>query len=473
MIIHQKHKIFLLLADILIFILFLACFNLTYFSINKTYTFVSWYEYSLISIFWMSCLIINFFLQNMYKYQILLDKGRQIYALSKSFIYSSLLVIVFAFILKFEYFINHRYLFGLFLVMLYFVYFLLRVFVAPSIYFYLVKSGTLSRNLLIYGAGVNGRKIARLLLSSNRNYFNIVGFIDDENTKINQEIDGIPVLGTKKNLEIIIKRNRINDVFIAINNISYPNLLRIIDICKKNGRTVHVASDLYKIVPEKLDIEEIAGTIFFRLNPMTSERLYYINKKLIDTISSLAIIIIFCPLWFLIITITAFSFRGKFIYKATVIGKNKKPFVWYKFRTMRVITDDTIHKKLIKEIILNGQSGEKLNNDPRITKVGKWLRKYSFDEIPQLINVLKGDMSLVGPRPKLPYEFELMEDWQKRRFLVTPGITGIWQIRGRNEVKFNDEIVMDLFYIENRSIKLDIEIIIKTIPIILFGKTGK
>ena len=123
-------------------------------------------------------------------------------------------------------------------------------------------------------------------------------------------------------------------------------------------------------------------------------------------------------------------------------------------------------------MILENGPTRKLRGDIRITPLGRFLRKFSIDEFPQLWNVLKGQMSLVGPRPNVPYEYEIMDDWQKKRQSVLPGMTGIWQIRGRDEVKFNDQIVLDLYYIENMSLRLDIEIMLKTFPIVLFGKGG-
>jgi undecaprenyl-phosphate galactose phosphotransferase len=136
-------------------------------------------------------------------------------------------------------------------------------------------------------------------------------------------------------------------------------------------------------------------------------------------------------------------------------------------------TSKKLHEDKVKDMITKNEATTKLENDPRITPFGRFIRKYSIDEFPQLWNVLIGDMSLVGPRPNVPYEYEHMEDWQKRRFEVLPGMTGLWQIKGRDEVKFTDQIVLDFFYIENRSVMLDLEILLKTIPVVVFGKGGK
>jgi lipopolysaccharide/colanic/teichoic acid biosynthesis glycosyltransferase len=177
-------------------------------------------------------------------------------------------------------------------------------------------------------------------------------------------------------------------------------------------------------------------------------------------------------------------------FKQVRIGKDGKPFNFYKFRTMYVNNDDSIHREFTKKLIAESKNGhgelsktlinesgelqqvKKIVNDPRITPIGRFLRKTSLDELPQLFNVLKGDMSLVGPRPCLPYEWEEYEAWHKRRLSVTPGCTGLWQVSGRSAVGFNDMVILDLYYIENMSPLMDLKIIFKTFPVMLLAKGG-
>jgi undecaprenyl-phosphate galactose phosphotransferase len=135
--------------------------------------------------------------------------------------------------------------------------------------------------------------------------------------------------------------------------------------------------------------------------------------------------------------------------------------------------DDSVHRQMIKDMASGiKKDGKKLQNDDRITSVGKVLRKFSIDEFPQLISILQGNMSLVGPRPMAEYELRLLQDWQKTRFKVIPGITGPWQVLGRNDVGFNDQLVLDRYYVENQSLLLDFEILLKTIPVVLLGRGG-
>jgi lipopolysaccharide/colanic/teichoic acid biosynthesis glycosyltransferase len=198
------------------------------------------------------------------------------------------------------------------------------------------------------------------------------------------------------------------------------------------------------------------------------------TKRIIDILAAFIAIVILSPLFVVISILIKVTSKGSIFYKTHVIGKNGKNFVWYKFRTMKQDGDEKIHKEYLTELITENKPVEKIKDDPRITSAGKVLRKYSLDEFPQLLNVLKGDMSLIGPRPCLPYEYELMDDWHKRRTKVIPGLTGLWQVFGRNkpDVSFNDSLILDIYYAENLSFWLDLRIFFKTVPIVIFGKGG-
>jgi lipopolysaccharide/colanic/teichoic acid biosynthesis glycosyltransferase len=167
---------------------------------------------------------------------------------------------------------------------------------------------------------------------------------------------------------------------------------------------------------------------------------------------------------------------GPVFYRAQAVGKGGRLFGMYKFRTMITGASKELHKnyvtRMIKGEITQDGSGKtlKIIDDPRVTKVGRILRRTSLDELPQLINVLKGDMSLVGPRPCLPYEYEIYKDWHKKRTSVRPGISGLWQVVGRSEVSFEDMILLDLYYIYNRSLELDFSILFETVFVLLKKK---
>ena len=200
---------------------------------------------------------------------------------------------------------------------------------------------------------------------------------------------------------------------------------------------------------------------------------YEVMKRWMDVTISIIMFIIFLPLFVLIPILIKITSGGPVFYRQMRLGRNGKPFVFLKFRSMYNNSDHSIHKKYIEDYMNgNGNNGGiyKINHDKRVTPLGKILRKTSIDELPQLWNVLRGDMSIVGPRPPIYYEYNMEKEIQNRRLTVKPGITGLWQIRGRSKVPFHDMIKMDLRYIRSSSIIFDILIMFETVYIIFLGK---
>lgn len=202
------------------------------------------------------------------------------------------------------------------------------------------------------------------------------------------------------------------------------------------------------------------------VNKLSKQYLYIFVKRLIDIVASVAGLVILSPLFLVIaVCIKINDPRGPVIYSQIRLGKNEKRFKMFKFRSM-VTNADELLNELQKKNEINGAMF-KLKNDPRITSVGRVIRKYSLDELPQLVNVINGSMSLVGPRPPLVYEVEKYTDYDKQRLLVKPGCTGMWQVGGRNDVDFDEMVELDLEYIQNRSTILDIKIILETILVMV------
>ncbi|GBE06243.1 UDP-glucose:undecaprenyl-phosphate glucose-1-phosphate transferase [bacterium BMS3Abin10] len=220
-------------------------------------------------------------------------------------------------------------------------------------------------------------------------------------------------------------------------------------------------------------------------NQKSSKRISLFLKRSIDIIGSIFGILIFSPLFLIVPILIKLSSQGHVLFKQERLGQFGNKFTFFKFRTMHISCDERIHKKYIKDLICNQKSVEevekngdkgctyKLKNDPRITLIGKFLRKSSLDELPQFFNVLKGDMSLVGPRPPIPYELEHYDVWHRRRiFEMKPGITGIWQVNGRSSTTFDEMVRMDIQYSRKWSLLLDIKILLKTPYVVVFGKGG-
>lgn len=202
-------------------------------------------------------------------------------------------------------------------------------------------------------------------------------------------------------------------------------------------------------------------------------RSYVAAKRLLDLLLAGLGLLLTLPLLAVFALLIKVESRGPAIYAAERVGENGRRFACHKLRTMRADRDDTIHRDYLRYLIENSGSvvAERLPDDPRITRVGRWLRKSSLDELPQLWNVVRGDMSMVGPRPPLPYEVEFYRPWQMGRLAVRPGLTGYWQVLGRGQVTFDDMCRMDLRYIERRSLALDLWILIRT-PLVVASRRG-
>lgn len=201
---------------------------------------------------------------------------------------------------------------------------------------------------------------------------------------------------------------------------------------------------------------------------LTLSRNYLIAKRALDIIVCAGTLIVLAPLWILLALAIKLDSRGPILFKQLRVGKDRRPFYCLKFRSMSADAE----KRKTEIAHLNEVDGPvfKIRNDPRVTRVGRFIRKTSLDEFPQLINVLRGEMTLVGPRPPIPREVEQYEDWMLRRLDVTPGLTCIWQISGRSNVSFEQWMRMDLQYIDTCSLRQDISILLRTIPAVLFGK---
>lgn len=214
--------------------------------------------------------------------------------------------------------------------------------------------------------------------------------------------------------------------------------------------------------------------------------IYESTKRAIDVTAALAVINLFLPVWVLIGLAIRLTSRGPALYSGCVAGKGGRKFTYYKFRTMRANNDDSVHRNFIKNYVTEdkpfieeGDGPEKkavykVINDPRITPIGKILRRYSIDEFPQFLNVLRGDMSIVGPRPPVAFEYDLYDDNAKRRLTVLPGITGLAQVRKRGTASFTEMLDLDLEYIRRRSLALDFLIMLETVAVMVFrrGYTG-
>ncbi|MBU1343721.1 MAG: exopolysaccharide biosynthesis polyprenyl glycosylphosphotransferase, partial [Proteobacteria bacterium] len=311
--------------------------------------------------------------------------------------------------------------------------------------------------------------------------FNIVGFIDDYKEigeKINSKYEN---LGKLKDLDSLVKLNNVNELLIAIDGLTYSRLIAVTDQCLKTGIVVRIYSNFLEIITKKINVEYYAGLPVVMLQNQSQNSCLWKIKRIIDAVAASVAVVLLFPFFLFVVICIKLSSKGPVIFKQTRIGKNGKPFDFYKFRSMHLNTSDTNHKEYVQDFIKGNTCSEpdgmkifKIKDDPRIFPFGHFIRKTSIDEFPQLFNVIKGDMSLIGPRPCLPYEWECYDEWHKNRLNILPGCTGLWQVLGRSSVTFEEMVVLDLYYISNLNLLLwlDLKIVLQTIPVIFFGKGG-
>ena len=354
-----------------------------------------------------------------------------------------------------------------------------RVIFLRLLYLYLQNYKILEHNIVIWGAGQSGQLLAAKIQFENNFSLKILGFIDDNRTKGEKVIDDLSVLGNAEELKILKNKKLVDEVIVAIDNIEYSRIFSILDYCNKIELNVKLTSELFNDIHKVIEAEVYSGIPIIDLsNKLYNNTHIIIVKKLIDIIGAILGLILLSPLFILISIIIKISSHGPVFYKHERIGKDGKPFMFYKFRSMFTSNDgDHERERMMVEFMKNDskQSAEdtKIIIQERVTKIGRFIRKTSLDELPQLINVLRGDMSLVGPRPCLPYEHKNYDDWQKRRLSVLPGCTGVWQVSGRSNVSFKDSIVLDIYYVNNMSLWFDLQLIFKTFPVMFLGKGGK
>jgi len=473
----SKHKLYLVIFDVLIFnISFVLAYYINYYSGVRVpqerfpkYYFISTALFSLI-------IPVFFQLLDLYKYQMITDRARQASAILKGYIQLLLCFFALIFLTKSQYIIQSRVTIALGFSIGFILTALLRCFLVRWAYFVLVKRDKIGKRAIILGTGEEAQRLQLELDSSKESYFQIVGFCDSDPSRVGAKIGNYLILGTTNQVEEMIKRYQVEEILIAIHEQDHLSILQIIEKCKEAGVVIHVISDLYKVVTDKLEAEIFGNLRTFRIASTSDGIVKDSLKRAVDVVGSALLLILLSAVFAILSILIKLDSRGPVFYTRKVVGKDGNVFTFYKFRTMLAGNDDSIHKSFMKEFIqghLKTADAFYVNNDPRITRVGKYLRKYSLDEFPQLINVFLGDMSLVGPRPANTDEVQHYREWHKKRFGTKPGMTGLWQVRARSEVKYDDMVAIDLYYIQNRSLWLDFEILLKTIPVVLLGKGSR
>lgn len=331
---------------------------------------------------------------------------------------------------------------------------------------------------VIIGVGKRGKLLASELTEEQEYQTQLIGFIDDSVERGLKVFMGLEVLGPINKIDEIVKSNNINSIYLAIDNISKNKLYHIISVCLKRHSLIHISSELLNIIPDKINIDRIRDLPVIRANANSDGIYSTLFKSWIGRVLAFISVIIISPLLIFITIGVKLSSPGPAIFKQKRVGKNGNLFDFYKFRSMIICSDNDESRKQEMLDFINGNSknnssSTKVVNSSKVTKFGKFIRKYSLDELPQLFNVIKGDMNLVGPRPCLPYEYEVYDEWHKKRLDVKPGCTGLWQVTSRSETSYDDMVVLDIYYLQNISPWFDLQLLLKTIPVLLSGKGGE
>jgi exopolysaccharide biosynthesis polyprenyl glycosylphosphotransferase len=342
------------------------------------------------------------------------------------------------------------------------------------------RRGTKRRSVIIVGAGDVGCRAVEQLQQYAWSNIRLVGFVDDDLDKQGQRVRGLPVLGTLDRLQEIVESEGIHDALVALPLQAYERQIEVCTLLQRQWVHVHVIPDLFALSFPSATLDGFGGIPVIDLGQPGIHGLQRLSKRVFDVAVATLSLLVLSPVLAVVAVLIKLDSPGETIYRQQRIGEHGRLFNMLKFRSMRADADSSVHKAHVTRLIeqnltaeqLEENGGEtlKMQDDPRVTRVGKLIRKTSIDELPQLFNVLRGEMSLVGPRPPLPYEAELYQDWHKRRFETLPGITGWWQVKGRNRVSFDEMIRMDLYYAEHSSLWLDLRILLQTPWAVISGR---
>jgi exopolysaccharide biosynthesis polyprenyl glycosylphosphotransferase len=316
------------------------------------------------------------------------------------------------------------------------------------------RSGDHDLPVLIAGTGVSAIRLIQKLQDHPEIGYQVVGFVDDSREEDRKDVANRPVLGHIDDLRKIAIEQGVKEVFVAMPSLSHTRMLSIVLDCEDLGMTFRVVTNLFEVLTAGTPIDLVDDLPLVRLGRQRAHPLYEPVKRVLDIIGSSIGLIVFAPVLLWCGRKIARESPGSAMFKQDRVGRGGKIFKIWKFRTMRADTEQYA-------------VAPKDGSDARITPFGRILRITSIDELPQLINVLKGEMSLVGPRPEMPFIVNDYDEWQRRRLSVKPGITGLWQILGRKDLPMHENLQYDFYYIRNRSLGQDLSILVRTIGAVL------
>ena len=383
--------------------------------------------------------------------------------------YLSLALLVFQYLLRLD--LSRPFL-GFFAIFSCIFYSLFRLLSGPLIGWVRKKFGAL-RYILIVGSGPRAIQLAETIEAANDRGLRIKGFVEWES-------DGAPGASLRAAYPIyspdeitpLLRRHVIDEIVFAVDAARLPDIEEVLLLCDEEGVRTRIAVDFFPHVNSDVGLERLGSTPLLTFSAAPDDEVRLFAKRAIDVVLSGVALVLAAPFMAVIAIAIRMTSPGKAIFRQERCGLNGRRFICYKFRSMRADSPATSagipsHGRVsaVRSIATKISP-----DDPRVTAVGRWLRKFSLDELPQLYNVLKGDMALVGPRPAIPSEVEQYQRWQRRRLRMRPGITCLWALNGRDRLDFDTWMRLDMNYIDNWSLGLDCKILLKTIPQVLLGR---
>lgn len=316
--------------------------------------------------------------------------------------------------------------------------------------------------VLIVGAGEVGHRVGRMIQENNWMGLQLAGYLDDDPHK------KLPILGKLFEARQVIQQNRVSDVVIALPQRAYGQVNKLVLSLHDLPVRVRVVPDYFSLALYRATVEDFGGLPMINLRDPALNEVQRLVKRLFDLSLVLPFLALTLPVMLFLAILIRLDSPGPILFRQQRVGENGRIFPMFKFRTM--IAGAEKLQTQVNHINGNGELIHKKEDDPRVTRIGRFLRRTSLDELPQLFNVLRGDMSLVGPRPEMPWLVDQYEPWQHKRFAVPQGITGWWQVNGRSDKPMHLHTEDDLYYIQNYSLWMDLYILIKTPLVVLRGK---
>ena len=329
---------------------------------------------------------------------------------------------------------------------------------------------TYLQNTVIVGAGDVGQLVARKLMNHPEYGINLVGFVDSEPKERREDLGSLTLLGPPSFLPGIVRLFDVERVIFAFSRDSHEETLELIRSVKDLDIQIDIVPRLFELVGKGVEIHTVEGLPLVGLPALHLSRSSRFLKRVTDVVLAAVGLVMLAPVFAVIAALIKRDSAGPVFFKQLRMGAADKTFEIYKFRTM--VADAELRKSAVAHLNKHNENGGeprmfKIDNDPRVTRVGRMLRRYSLDELPQLVNVLRGEMSLVGPRPLILDEHVHVSDWAQKRLRIRPGMTGLWQVLGRSEIPFAEMVKLDYLYVTNWSLWNDLSLLLRTIPVVL------